>query len=244
MKVIDINCDVGEGLGNEALLMPYISSCNIACGGHAGNAHTMQRVIEIAMLHKVKIGAHPSYPDKENFGRRVMDISNDQLQFSIEQQLQDIISICLKNNIKLHHIKPHGALYNVAAVNKNIASVIIEAVKQKVQDAILYVPFNSVIESLAKEQGLKVMVEAFADRNYTTDLTLVSRAHPDALITDKNQLIRHLERMMINEEVIAIDGSRHKLKADTFCFHSDSPSAVGLLKYASEKLQETGIKVG
>ncbi len=243
MQTIDINCDVGEGLGNEIDLMPYISSCSIACGAHAGNKKTIIKTIKVALQHHVKIGAHPSFPDKENFGRKEMDISSTELQLSIENQIKLVNDSVQGLGGSLHHIKAHGALYNLSAVNQEIAQVLINAIKNKLEDVFLYVPYNSVIQKLAIKNNIKIKVEAFADRNYNTDLTLVSRKKDNALITNKEILIQHLLKIITEQKLISIDGVEVEIKAETFCIHGDNPNAKNLLKFISKKLVENGIKI-
>ena len=243
MYAIDINCDVGEGLNNEIYLMPHISSCSIACGAHAGDKYTIENVVKLAIKHHVKIGAHPSFPDKENFGRKKIDIPLDQLQLSLEKQIQLIIYSINNENIKLNHVKPHGALYNLVAVDKEYALTVVKAVKNIAKDAYLYVPYKSVIQKTALENGLKVKIEAFADRNYNSDLTLVSRKLNTAMITDKEKLVKHLLKMILQKKVKTVDGVEVELIAETFCFHGDNPNAIKLLKYASKMLQKNGINI-
>ena len=241
---IDINSDVGEGMGNEELIMPYISSCNIACGGHAGDINTIVDTIKLATKYSVKIGAHPSFPDKENFGRTIIDMPLKELQLSIESQILKIRQILDKMGRKLHHVKPHGALYNLAAVDSKVAQLIIDAIKNTTENVFLYVPYKSVIKKLALKNNLKIKVEAFADRNYNTDLTLVSRKKANALIIDNDELIKHLLKMIIQQKVVTINGGEVEMKADTFCIHGDNPNAVTLLKYLSKKINDYGIKIG
>ncbi len=243
MQTIDINCDVGEDLDNERDLMPYISSCSIACGGHAGTKKTIIKTIKLALQHTIKIGAHPSFPDKENFGRKVMEISLADLQLSIENQLK-LININVKQlGGELHHVKAHGALYNLSATNKETAQVIINAIKNILDDVFLYVPYNSVIQKLAVRNNLKIKVEAFADRNYNTDLTLVSRKNKGAIITDTKILMQHLLKMITENKVISIDGVEVEIIADTFCIHGDNPNVKNLLKFMHKKLLKNGIKI-
>ena len=157
--VIDINVDVGEGINNETQLFPYISSCNIACGGHAGDTETMRSVVKLAKQYHVKIGAHPSFPDKEGFGRKTMDISCAALYTSIKAQIDDLISVLREEHMRLNHIKPHGALYNLAAIDAKCASVIIEVMKSILLPVKLYVPYNSVIEKMAIENNIPINYE-------------------------------------------------------------------------------------
>lgn len=243
VNTIDINVDVGEGVGNESQLMPYISSCNIACGGHAGTIDLMRHIVRLAKKHKVKIGAHPSFPDKENFGRIVMKMSNQELLNSIQKQLLNLLTIIEEEQTTLHHIKPHGALYNLAAVDKNVAKVIVKAVKSINLPVKLYVPYNSVIASVAIEQGVEIMFEAFADRNYNDDLTLVSRSQKNAVIQDFDMLFNHVYGMFYSKKVVTVQGTIKTIKADTFCVHGDNPNAVKIIKQLKDKLKSLNIDV-
>lgn len=233
---IDINCDVGEGMGNEALLFPYISSCNIACGGHAGDETTMRRIVNLAKKHHIKVGAHPSYPDKVNFGREVMDISPQELQNSIRDQLKTFMEVLQSEEVKLHHIKAHGALYNQTAKDENLAEIYLDAINQYKEKAFLYVPFGSVMESKALLKGYKVRFEAFADRNYTNDLELVSRKLENALIQDPKSVLKHMVPMIKENKVLTVSGEEIKIEAQTFCVHGDTTSALEILMYLSEEL--------
>ena len=242
-KFIDINVDVGEGIGNESILMPIISSCNIACGGHAGDSESMRMVVKLATANNVKIGAHPSFPDKANFGRKQMDISCAALYTSIKGQIDNLMTILEEENTRLNHVKPHGALYNLAAVNDKAASVIIEVMKNFILPVKLFVPFNSVIEKKAIENNIPIKYEAFADRNYNDDGTLVSRNEKNALIHDSEQMFDHVFRMISSQKVKTISGSDIKILADTFCIHGDNPKAVDLIRDLSKRLREKGIQI-
>ena len=240
---VDINCDVGEGICNERALMPYISSCSIACGAHAGNFEIINDTIKLAMKYSVKVGAHPSFPDKKNFGRKAMLMNSTELQLSIEDQIIQVRDALEKLGGKLHHIKPHGALYNLAAVDNKIALVIIKAIKNTTNNVFLYVPYNSIIQELALKNSLKIKVEAFADRNYNSDLTLVSRKKDNALIIEDNLVLTHLLKMIIEQKLMTTDGVEVEIKADTFCVHGDNPSALKILKKITNKFPEKGIKI-
>lgn len=242
-KHVDINVDVGEGLGNESQIMPFISSCNIACGGHAGNNETMRTVVLLAKQHQVKIGAHPSFPDKENFGRKPMDIPCVVLYTSIKNQIKDLVKVLEEAHLPLHHIKPHGALYNMAAVDEKIAHVIIEVMKGLMLGAKLYVPYKSVIAKLAVKNNVPIMYEAFADRNYNDDLTLVSRLEEHAVIHDENNMFEHVYRMLSTHKVKTIEGSLKTIEAETFCVHGDNPKAIELLSNLSKRLEAKGINI-
>lgn len=242
-QIVDINVDVGEGIGNDASLMPYMASCNIACGGHAGDYETMKTVVRLAKKHHVKIGAHPSFPDRENFGRQPMDISCVSLFSSIKHQIDNLISVLNEEHATLRHIKPHGALYNLAATDQKIANVIVEVMKSIAIPIKLYVPYKSVIADLALKNRLNINYEAFADRNYNDDLTLVSRSKNNALIEDADQVYEHVFRMIAEQKVKTIQGTEIAIKADTFCVHGDNPKALNLIKNLSEKLAKKRIKI-
>lgn len=242
-KSIDINADVGEGVGNESKLMPFLSSCNIACGGHAGDLATMTHVVRLAKQHNVKIGAHPSFPDKENFGRADMNMSSADLYISLRQQVEDLQQVLLEENVQLHHLKPHGALYNLAAKDEKIAKVVLEVLKSIAMPVKLYAPYKSVMAELALKENIEVTFEAFADRNYSEDLSLVSRKNKEALLTSKVKILDHVFRMVKHEKVRAINGVEVPIKASTFCVHGDTKNALQILKYLNEELPKNHIKI-
>lgn len=240
---IDINCDVGEGICNEAKLMPLISSCSIACGDHAGDTAIIRETIRLASLHRVHIGAHPSYPDRANFGRKMMDISLVDLQKSLEEQINAIQTELSRSVATMHHVKAHGALYNKAAVDVETAQCLINAVKNTTKDIWLYAPYGSILAEMALKQDLRVRFEAFIDRNYNKDLTLVSRDKPDAVITKAKVVLKHLLRMITKYKVKTIEGEKVDIKARTFCVHGDNKNVLRILKYLTKKLPNFGIKI-
>ncbi|MCF8273226.1 MAG: 5-oxoprolinase subunit PxpA [Flavobacteriaceae bacterium] len=240
---IDINVDVGEGIGNETLLMPHISSCNIACGGHAGNLETMRYVVKLAKQYQVKIGAHPSFPDKDNFGRIPMQLTSVALYTSLKDQINDLMIVLKEEQARLNHIKLHGALYNIAAVDTKIAGVIIEVMKSFILPIKLYVPYHSAIETLAINNNIPIMREAFADRNYNGDGSLVSRTKNNAIIDDVNEMFEHVYRMIISRKVKTITGTEIDMLANTFCIHGDHSQAVFFVKYLVAQLAEKGIEI-
>ena len=231
MKKIDINCDVGEGLNNEPKLMPYIQSCNIACGGHAGDEHIMQQVVALAIKHNVKIGAHPSYPDKENFGRKTVVMEAAKLKQSIQYQINILKKIVDEQGGILHHIKPHGALYNDIAKDNDLSLQFLEAIQPYKKEVKLYVPYNSIIEKMAVSKGFSIVNEAFADRNYNDDLSLVSRQEKDALILNSEEISKHVFEMFNDNRVTTISGKKIFIKATTFCVHSDTKNASEIVKH-------------
>ncbi len=241
--IVDINCDVGEGVGNEAQLLPFISSCNIACGGHAGDVETIDEVLELAKKHKVYVGAHPSFPDRENFGRKVMEISSRELKVSLEEQILLLKERTEDHGLKLHHIKAHGALYNLTATDRSMAELVVEVVLKCCPDTFLYVPYQSEISEVAKEKGLQIKYEAFADRNYNDDLTLVSRSNNLALIHKKEEVFSHVLNMLKNEKVKTISGKELSIETDTFCIHGDSENAEDLVKYLFDEFKNLQIEV-
>lgn len=243
MKTIDINADLGEGFNNEAVLMPYISSCNIACGAHAGSPKIIRKVMMLAQEFNIKIGAHPSFPDCQNFGRKVIDISLENLQKSIENQLLLFHNISEKLDVKVHHVKAHGALYNLIAKDRDTATVFVKAIQTIFNNIFLYVPSNSEIEKVALHNNVKVKYEAFIDRNYNEDGTLVARADKNALIENEKQAYKHVLNMFLKGKVKTITGIEKQIKADTFCVHGDGKNALDILKFLKKSFLEKGIKI-
>lgn len=243
MKV-DLNCDMGEGIGNEQLIMPYISSCNIACGGHFGDAKTIDNIIEIALKNEVLMGAHPSFPDPENFGRKKLLISDKELTKSIQNQLSLMSERLAFFNQKMHHIKPHGALYNLIASNFKAATLFVTIIQDYTKDVFLYVPYHSVIEKVALKNKLQIKYEAFADRTYNDDLTLVSRSHKNAIITNKEAVLKQVINMVKNKQVQTLSGVQKNIKADTFCVHSDTKNAEKIIPFLATQLQKEGYNIG
>ncbi len=233
---IDINCDVGEGVGNEKELFPLISSCNIACGGHTGNVESISEVIQLAKEYNVKIGAHPSYPDKSNFGRKVMDISDGALKESLIEQLSAFKKVAEELEVSVFHIKPHGALYNQIAKDRHLAQLFIEVVKESGLPQRIYTPFGSKMESMADEHNVEVRYEAFADRNYNKDGSLVSRSDANALISEPEKVLEHILPMIKSGTITTISKEKIETKADTICIHGDTPTALKILQYISQEL--------
>ena len=241
MYAIDVNCDVGEGAQNEAQLFPFISSCSIACGGHAGNQQSMHIVSKLAKMHKVRVGAHPSYPDKANFGRLSIDVSKKTFIESIRNQIASLAAILKKEQISLHHIKPHGALYNDLAKDHNKANIFLEAIVAYKMDILLYVPYNSIIEQLALANGFKIVYEAFADRNYGDDLKLISRSHPKALIYKPKEVLEHVVHIITKQKVTTLTQQNLDIVAQTVCVHSDTPHSLEIVSYLSQELPKHNI---
>lgn len=242
MYKIDLNSDVGEGVGNEAQLLPLLSSCNIACGGHAGDATTIQTTIALAVEHQVKIGAHPGYPDKENFGRKILDIASSDLRKSLTDQIVTVKDFAERQHQKLHHVKVHGALYNLASVDVSIARLIINVVKEIDDQLLLYVPYQSVIQKEAKGI-LKTKIEGFADRRYNEDYTLVSRSLPNAVIHNARDVLAHIIPMIKEQQLKTITDVVLPFHIDTLCVHGDTPTAFQILKMIHQGLKDYQIQV-
>ncbi len=239
---ITLNADVGEEAGFDKEIMPYISWCNIACGAHAGDEKVIQETIKLAKKFQVKIGAHPSYPDRDNFGRKSMDISMPELYESIVTQISKIKKYADKERVELHHIKPHGALYNDAVVNPEIANTIIRAIKNNDKSTILIVPPNSKIKEIA-QHTLKIKEEVFADRNYNKDYTLVSRKFKNAVITDPKVVFEHVYKMIKYNQLRTIDDHEIPIIFNTICVHGDNPESLSILKYLVKELKKNAIKL-
>ncbi len=230
LKMIHINCDVGEGVGNEEILMPYLNACNIACGGHAGDVETMNTVVALAKKYQVEIGAHPSYPDRANFGRVSVEMKEAEFIQTIQQQISNLEEIVALHNAKITHIKPHGALYNDVAKSIEKAQLFLKAISTYKDKYQLYIPHNSVIETEALQQNFKVFYEAFADRNYEDDLTLVSRKKSNAVLTEIGEIIPHVSTLKNEQKVHTISGRKINLKSNTFCVHSDTLNAIEIVQ--------------
>ncbi|MBE9548092.1 MAG: LamB/YcsF family protein [Proteobacteria bacterium] len=231
MYRIDINCDLGEGietdsLSNDAQIMPYISSCNIACGFHAGNPKTMRECVRLALVHNVAIGAHPAYNDRKNFGRVQLQIPLEKLQEELCQQISQLQDIAASEGGALHHVKPHGALYNAAATDFELASCIAESIVEVDPGLIFYGLANSKMEQAASQHKLAFAHEAFIDRAYQSNGQLLPRSQPNAVITDPKQVLPRALQMIIRGSVVSVDGLEISLNCDTICLHGDSPGAV------------------
>ena len=236
--MIDINCDMGEGVDNEAQLMPFISSANIACGYHAGDEETMKQVIQLCLQHHVHIGAHPSFPDRENFGRTAMQLPAAEIYTVITEQLNIINKAAKAAGAKLHHVKPHGALYNMAAKDASIAKAIAQTVKDFDAGLIYYGLSGSVMIDEAVKLGLQTAHEVFADRTYQSDGSLTPRTQPHALLQDKDAVIKQVLQFVDQNKVTTVSGEDIFIEADTICIHGDGEHAVEFAKAIYQTLHE------
>lgn len=246
MPAIDLNCDLGEGYPADALLMPWISSANIACGYHAGDMDIMKRTVALCMEHGVAIGAHPSYPDRENFGRTdLMDVhlSVQDLPYIIQDQVSLLQEICTQAGAKLHHVKPHGALYNRAAKDKFVAEAICVAIKVIDPNLILYGLSGSDMEAVARITSLRFMREVFADRTYQNDGSLRPRNLAAALISDEEQSLQQVLQIINEGTVRTVDNKIIPMRAETICIHGDGAHAVEFARRIHEELLRNGIAI-
>jgi len=237
--MLNINCDLGEGLNNEHIIMPLIDSCNIACGGHAGDNGSMIECVEISIKNNVKIGAHPSYPDKINFGRKKIDISPSELSYSIISQIESLETIADSYGLELNHIKAHGALYNQMIIDAELSNFYLDTIKDFKNKCSLYIPYKSEIEKIALKKGFSIIYEVFGDRNYNDDLSLVSRNNENALITDPESVVNHIKTIKETETVKTINGNYKKIKFDTICIHSDTNNSIEILKKINQEFDES-----
>ena len=232
---MDINSDMGEGfgawdMGNDALLLDFITSTNIACGWHAGDPARMKKLVELATAKEVHIGAHPGLPDLVGFGRREMAISEQDAYNYVLYQAGALQAFINAAGNRLHHVKPHGALYNQAAKDMKLARGIARAVKDLGGNVILYGLAGSCLIDAAKELNVPVWQEVFADRKYTKEGFLVPRTQAGAVIDDESEALKQVMSMSKDGKVISIDGSEIKIQADTLCIHGDNPHAVEFAK--------------
>ncbi len=233
-RVIDLNCDLGESYGKplanlDEQIMPYISSCNIACGFHSGDPQTISRTIQAAIAQEVKIGAHPSYPDLQGFGRRFMEIHPAELKSILQYQISALKGMVELQQATLHHVKPHGALYNAAARDEAIAAVVVETVLEIDDRLILYGLSGSHIADIALSKGMAFHHEVFADRLYEDDLQLRDRRHEGAVL-DHAAVMQQVVQLATEQSVTTISGRVQEISVDTICLHSDTPDAIALSK--------------
>ncbi len=243
MKTIDINCDLGDRIGNDEAIMPYISSANIACGYHAGDEKTMKETVELCKKYNVAIGAHPSFPDRENFGRTDMLLPPSEVYETVVKQINALEKIAAASGVSLRHVKPHGALYNMAARDKSLAPFIALAVFDTNNKYILYGLSGSYLIKEGKNLGLKTASEVFADRTYKDDGSLTSRSKDDALILDTGTAVAQVLQMIKEGKVISTTGKKIPIIAETICIHGDGEHAIEFAKAIHEALVSEGIDI-
>ncbi|HVF30929.1 MAG TPA: 5-oxoprolinase subunit PxpA [Pyrinomonadaceae bacterium] len=243
MRSVDLNCDLGEGCDNDAELMKYITSANIACGYHAGDAETMRRTIRLAIENNVAIGAHPGYRDRENFGRTQMRLSSDEIRSLVLDQLSGLKTVCDSEGACIRHIKPHGALYNQAATDPELSAAIAEAVKTFDGELILYGLSGSYLISEADKIGLKTASEVFADRTYQHDGSLTPRTEQNAMIETGGASVEQIRQMLETGTVTSVCGDVVPIVAETICVHGDGPHAVEFAKNLRRTLDALGFTI-
>ncbi|HTI10138.1 MAG TPA: 5-oxoprolinase subunit PxpA [Puia sp.] len=244
---VDLNCDMGEGMDTDAAIFPFISSANIACGYHAGDADTMRKTVELALRHHVAIGAHPSYPDPQHFGRiDLLDtkLSPEEIPGMIVDQLILLQAVCDEFGVRLHHVKPHGALYNRAAKDAMVSALICRAIREFDPSLILYGLSGSQLKKEAHRHELTFISEVFADRTYQEDGSLTPRTQPDALIEDPKEAIAQVVKM-VREGKVFVPSVRKEipLVAETICLHGDGSHAAEFARLIHTVLLEKEITV-
>jgi UPF0271 protein len=240
---VDLNCDMGEGIGNDEGIMPFISSANIACGYHAGDEKTIWQTIGLAVKYNAAIGAHVSFPDKQNFGRNEMNIPASEIYDLVTQQLIIISEIADGFPVRLNHVKPHGALYNMSAKDPLLAASIAKAVKDFDENLVLFGLSNSHSLTKAGEIGLKTASEVFADRAYLDDARLAPRSQPGALIEEVDRSTAQVLQMIKTKTVTTLSGKTIPVVAGTICIHGDGKHAVALARNISEAIKKEGIGI-
>lgn len=236
---IDLNCDMGEKVGHDEEIMPYITSANIACGFHAGDEASMGETVRLAKRYGVAVGAHPGWKDRDGFGRNEMSLPPEEVEALILEQVNTLAEIAKAEGVELHHVKPHGALYNQAAKDRMLANAVARAVKRVGGGLVLVGLAGSGLVEAGLEVALKVANEGFPDRNYNPDGTLVSRKQPHAILDAPEEIAQHAIALVKN----GIDFSGRRVKVDTLCLHGDHPRAAENARQVREALHAAGIGI-
>ncbi len=240
---VDLNADLGEGAGYDDELLALVTSANIACGFHAGDSDTMHKSIDLARKHNVAVGAHPSLFDRENFGRKELRVTPEEVFDAVIYQLGVFQAIAEAVGMRPNHVKPHGALYNMAVRDEKLASAIAHAIATVDSSLILFAPANSALERAGEAAKLQIAREVFADRNYLSDGTLVPRSRPDALLHDPTEAAARVLRMLGQGKVRSVDGVDVDVRPETICVHGDTPSAVEFARLLRSRLENEGVTI-
>jgi UPF0271 protein len=240
---IDLNADVGESIGDDAGLLPFVSSANVACGFHAGNPAVMRSTVQLARHHGVAVGAHPGFQDLEGFGRRDVQLSAAELENLVAYQIGALAGVAATEGVRLSHVKPHGALYNMAARDAVMAEAIARAVRAVDPSLVLFGLSGSQLTAAGERAGLRVASEVFADRGYWPDGSLAPRGTPGAVMTEVPEVVRRAVGMARGHTVTCVDGSIFSVRADTICIHGDTPGAATLARAVREALRQAAIDV-
>jgi 5-oxoprolinase (ATP-hydrolysing) subunit A len=239
---IDLNADVGEGM-DDAALLPFVTSANVACGMHAGDPSVMDETVALALSHGVRVGAHPGYPDRQHFGRAAVEISAEAVEDLVLYQVAALDGFVRSRGGTLTHVKPHGALYHSGAEFPDVARAIAEGVRRFRTSLVLVGAAGSMLIEAGRDAGLSVAEEAFADRRYRRDGSLVPRGEARALITDPDEVADQAVSIARDRAVTAADGERVPVRADTLCLHGDTPGAAGLARRIHERFRTEGIRI-
>ncbi|MGB9476320.1 MAG: 5-oxoprolinase subunit PxpA [Candidatus Udaeobacter sp.] len=242
--IVDLNADLGEGSGHDDELFELISSANIATGFHAGDSDTMHAAVSQAKKHGVAVGAHPSFFDRENFGRKELEVSNQEVFDAVAYQLGVFQAIASAVSARPNHVKPHGALYNMAVWNIELADAIARAIESVDPKLILFAPEKSELARGGEAHGLQIAREIFADRNYLNDGWLVPRTRPDALLHDPKEAAERVLRMLREGKVRSVDGRDVEVRGETICVHGDTPGAVEFARELRKRLEHDGVRIG
>jgi 5-oxoprolinase (ATP-hydrolysing) subunit A len=240
---IDLNADVGESVGDDEGVLPLVSSANIACGFHAGNPAVMRSTVQLAHRHGVAVGAHPGFHDLEGFGRREMPVSTAELEDLVAYQIGALAGVAANEGVRLSHVKPHGALYNMAARDSAMADAIARAVRAVDSSLVLFGLSGSQLIAAGERAGLAVASEVFADRGYRPDGSLAPRGTPGAVMTEAAAVAARAVEMASRQSVTAVDGASVSVKADTICIHGDTPGAAALARAVRDALAAAGIEI-
>jgi UPF0271 protein len=240
---VDINADLGEGTGHDAELFELISSANIATGFHAGDSDTMHAAVCGAKEHGVAVGAHPSFFDRENFGRKELKMDDQEVFDAVAYQLGIFQAIASAVGVRPNHIKPHGALYNMAVRHEELADAIARAIESVDSKLILFAPDKSELARAGEAHGLQIAREIFADRNYLNDGWLVPRTRPDALLHDPKEAAQRVLRMLREGKVRSVEGSDVDVRGETICVHGDTPGAVEFARELRTRLESEGVRI-
>lgn len=242
MHRIDLNCDLGEGCGDETAIAPWITSASVACGGHAGDEATMRATLRLCREHRIAAGAHPGFEDREHFGRRELDLPPGQLWSSLHAQLQRLDAIAREEGVALRHVKPHGALYNLAARDCAVAECIAAAIRAFDPALVLYALSGSELAAAGERAGLRVAHEAFVERGYGADGRLLPRGTPGAVLESVDDAVAQA-RALVAGRLVTRDGHPLHIRADTLCLHGDRPDAPAFARALRQALEHDGIRV-
>ena len=240
---VDLNADLGEGSGHDAELFEFISSANIATGFHAGDSDTMHAAISAAMQHGVAVGAHPSFFDRENFGRKELKVPNEEVFDAVAYQLGIFQAIASALGVRPNHVKPHGALYNMAVRDEKLADAIARGIESVDPKLILFAPDNTELARAGETHGVQIAREIFADRNYLNDGWLVPRTRPDALLRDPKEAAERVLRMLREGKVRSVEGRDVDVRGETICVHGDTPGAVEFARELRTQLEREGVGI-